>query len=258
MRPQALDLSSMVARVVLAVLTAATVVLLGLALRASDALGFASTLLSVSVSYSVASFLRGERVGPPTAAARRFQPLVDAFGTVPGGRTVGRPAFKRGVTAIGVGLVVATATTIVSSLIFNNLYMAPLWRGVFALAPVLIPVNLFFSWSRSRQTFTGTKFAAGMSTAIYQVAFPTRAPESVMWSSAPVKVRIATSAGGRTAATLLGRIFVQTLIPVVFGTPLSIAFVAVATITLVAGGPVFLALGRTLRQPQTAAVEAQK
>lgn len=247
-----LDLSAMLARVILALLTALTVVLLGLWLRASDALGFFSTLTSVTVSTLVAANLRGSRIGPPTAAVR-LQPVVDVLQQYPGGGFVARAGFKRSVVAIGIGLLVATGEQLLLGLFFDGLRLAPIWRGVIALSVVLLPVHAAFGWWRSKQTYEGTKFAGDLAGAVRRVANPNQdAATANPFAQLPAAARIGLGAVGRTALAVVGRIVVQLAIPALFSTPLSIAFVVVATITAIAGGPVFAAIGRTLKDKTTA------
>ncbi|WDH78255.1 hypothetical protein PTQ19_12110 [Microbacterium esteraromaticum] len=246
-----LDLSTMVARLLLAVLTAGTIVLLGLWLRTSDALTFVSTLLAVTAGQLITSSLRGERVGPPTAASARFQPLVDALAEYPGGRTLGKPGFKRGVVALGIGLLVAVASAIVEAVLFSTLPMAPLWRNTIALAVVLLPVNLWLALLRSRQQYAGTKFAAGLARALWQVVKPSSAAEGAAtpspWKRVPVLARVSVIGVIRTALTLALRVATQLLIPIIFSTWISIAAVALGVITWIAGAPVFSALGKSLK-----------
>ena len=250
----ALDLSSMIARVILALLTALTLVLLGLWLRASDALGFFSTLTSVTVSTLIAANLRGARIGPPTAAAQRLQPVVDVLAQYPGGGFVARAGFKRSVVAIGIGLLVATLEQLLLGLFFDGLRLAPLWRGVLALAVVLLPIHAWFGWWRSKQTYTGTKFAGDLAGAVRRAAnLDQDAATANPFAQLPPAARIGLGAVGRTALAVVGRIIVQLAIPALFSTPLSIAFVVVATITAIAGGPVFAAIGRTLKDKTTPA-----
>lgn len=244
-----LDLGPMTARLILALLTAATVVLLGLWLRASSALGLFATFVSVTASTFVAARLRGPRIGPPTAAAERLQPLVDALATIPGGTVVARMGFRQGAVAAGIGFAVAAAEQIVAAVLFESAVMAPLWRGVIALVVVMLPVNAVMAWLRSRQEYEGTRFASNLVDALRQVVSPGADPASSVLAGLPSNVRIALAAGGRTAAAVSGRIVVQLAIPAVFSTPLSIAFVVVLTITLIAGGPVFASMGRALRAP---------
>src|SRR5690606_9456730 len=135
-----LDLSTLMARLLLAVLAAATFALLGLWLREGNALGFAATLVSVAVTWFLMSTLRGQRVGPPTAAAARLQPIVDALAEYPGGKIVAEPGFKRGMTALLVGFVVAGAEHLLGTWLLGGLGLPPLWRGLIALAIILVPV----------------------------------------------------------------------------------------------------------------------
>ncbi|PFG20715.1 hypothetical protein [Serinibacter salmoneus] len=250
MKPLNLDLSTMVARVLLAVLVAATVVLTGLWLRASDALTFVSTLLAVTAGQLIAAGLRGQRIGPPTAASQRFQPLVDTLAAYPGGSILGRAGFKRGVVALAVGFVVAIGSAIVAGLLFASVPMAPLWRSTLALGVVLLPVNGYLAWSRSRQEYTGTRFAGQLADALRQVVRPGDQPSTASaWRRVPTMVRVAVVGVGRTALTLIGRVLIQLAIPAVFATPVSIAAVVVAVITWIAGAPVFAALGRSLTKP---------
>ncbi len=244
-----LDLSTMMARLVLALLVAASVTLLGLWLRASDALGFVSTLLAVTISQIAAATLRGERIGAPTAASVRFQPLVDTLAAYPGGRILGSRGFKRGVTAFGIGVVVATGTSIVSAILFNSAPMAPIWRGTVALGLILLPVNLWLAWTRSKQQFTGTQFAAKMADALREVVKPgsTASDEAATgWQSLPANARIGIVGVGKTVFTLVNRVLIQILVPIVFSGWVSIAAVSVVTITAIAGGPVFTQLGKSL------------
>ncbi|MGC4154483.1 MAG: hypothetical protein QM628_15595 [Propionicimonas sp.] len=252
-----LDLSAMLARVILALLTALTVVLLGLWLRASDALGFFSTLTSVTVSTLVAANLRGRRLGPPTAGAARLQPVVDVLAQYPGGGFVARTGFKRSVVALGIGLLVATGEQLLLVVFFDGLRLAPIWRGVVALTVVLIPVHAAFGWWRSKQQYTGTKFAGDLAGAVRRVVNPAQdAATANPFAQLPPAARVGLGALGRTALAVVGRIVVQLAIPALFSTPLSIAFVVVATITAIAGGPVFAAIGRTLKDKTTPAAPA--
>lgn len=256
-----LDLSSMVARVLLALLVALSVTLMGLWLRASDALSFVSTLLAVTISQIIASALRGERIGPPTAAAERFQPLVDTLAEYPGGRMLGTRGFKRGVTAFGIGLVVATGASIISALLFSSMVMAPIWRSTIALGVILLPTNLWLAWTRSKQQFTGTQFAAKLADALREIVKPgsTASDEAATgWQSLPLNARVGVVGVGKTALTLVNRVLIQILIPIIFSGWLSITAVAVVIITWIAGGPVFASLGRTLVKPAPAHADAEE
>lgn len=242
---------SMAERVILALLVAAAVTLFGLWMRASDLLGFVSTLIAVTASQSLVSHLRGPRLGAPTAAAARLQPLVDVLGQLPGGGFVGRPIFRNGVTALGIGFVVATGEQVVSALLFSQAPMAPLWRGVTAMILVLLPVHVALGFARSKQQYAGTKFAVDMLTAARQVINPNGNPEAKAFASLPPAARVAGLATVRTASTVVGRITVQLLLPLIFSTPLSIAALVVATVALIAGWPVWVSLGRRSLATQT-------
>jgi len=258
MRPQALDLSTMMARVLLAFLTAASIVLLGLWLRTSDALGFVSTLLAVASSQMLTSTLRGDRVGPPTAASRRLQPILDVMADYPGGRQLGSRGFKRGLSALGIGFMVAIGATIVGNVLFSHATLAPLWRGTLALGVILLPVHLWLTWTRSAQQYTGTVFAGKMAAALQQACSPeSKQSEIPSWRSVPPLIRVPLASVGKTALTLVNRVLIHLLIPTLFSTVLSILAVSVAVVTAIAGAPAFAAMGRSLRQPQTAAVEAK-
>lgn len=251
-----LDLSTMVARLVLALLAAATFVLLGLWLREGDALGFAATLISVTLSWYAMSALRGQRLGPPTAAARRLQPIVDALAEYPGGRIVGESGFQRGVRAVGVGTAVAVAERLLSSWALSGLGLPPLWGGLIALALILLPVFVLMEWLVSRQSYTGTRFAARMIEAIWKVLHPDST--TTPWAETSQGIKVVGFGAARTAVTLLARVAAQVLIPMVFASWISIGFVVALIVTGIAGWPLIAPIARALRKttPTTTSKEA--
>ena len=247
-----LDLSTLVARLVLALMMGGTFILLGLWLREGEALGFAATLVSVAVTWYLMSSLRGRRVGPPTAAAARLQPLVDALAEYPGGKIVGETGFKRGMGALGVGIVVALVERLLGSWLLSGLGLPPLWRGLVALAIILIPVYILMEWLVSRQSYTGTRFASKMLDAIWKVIKPdsTTAP----WAETSLQAKVIGFGLSRVAVTLGARVVTQVLLPLVFTSWVSIGFVLALIVTCIAGWPLIASLIRALRKNSTTTV----
>ncbi|AXK45945.1 hypothetical protein [Brachybacterium saurashtrense] len=248
-----LDLSTLMARLLLAVLAAATFALLGLWLREGNALGFAATLVSVSVTWFCMSALRGRRVGPPTAAAARLQPVVDALAEYPGGRIVAEPGFKRGVTALCIGIAVASAEHLLGTWLLSGTGLPPLWRGLIALAIILVPVYVLMEWLVSKQTYTGTRFASKMLDAVWKVIHPDST--TTPWADTSVRARVIGFGLARTVFTLGARIVAQVLIPMAFTSWVSIGFVVALIVTSIAGWPLIAAAARALRKTAPATAE---
>lgn len=248
-----LDLSTLMARLLLAVLAAATFALLGLWLREGDALGFAATLVSVAVTSFCMNALRGRRVGPPTAAAARFQPVVDALAEYPGGKIVAEPGFKRGVTALCIGLAVAGAEHLLGSWLLSGTGLPPLWRGLVALAIILLPVYVLMEWLVSKQSYTGTRFASKMLDAIWKVVRPDST--TTPWDDTSLRARVIGFGLARTGVTLGARVVAQVLIPMVFTSWVSIGFVVALIVTSIAGWPLISAAGHALRKSPSATAE---
>lgn len=243
---KALDLSGLMARVVIALLFGATFTLLGLWLREGNALGFAATLVSVTVTWYTMSTLRGERLGRPTAAARRLQPIVDALAEYPGGKIIGEPGFKRGLSALGVGFVVAGAEGLLGSWLLAGMGLPPLWRGLVALAIIMLPVYVLAEWLVSRQSYTGTRFASKMLEAIWKVIKPDST--ATPWADTSVGARVVGFGVARTVVTLGARIVAQVLIPTVFTSWVSIGFIFALIVTCIAGWPLISTVISALRK----------
>lgn len=241
-----LDLSTLVARVVLALLTGATFVLLGLWLREGDALGFAATLVSVTVTWYAMSALRGARLGKPTAATARLQPIVDALGEYPGGKIVAEPGFKRAMSALGVGIGVALVERFIGSVLLSGLPIPVLWRGLIALAIILLPVYIVREWLTSKQNYEGTRFASRMLDAFWKVLYPNST--TTPWADTSVKAKVIGFGVARTAVTLAARIGTQILLPMVFSNWMSIGFALALIVTCIAGWPIIKAGVTILRK----------
>ncbi len=243
-----LDLSTMVARVILSLLVATTVVLLGLWLRASSALDFASTTIGVTISAYLAAKIRGERVGGSGAGpvTGRLQPIIDLIATLPVAQGMVRPGAKRFGRALGVGLTTAILESLLVRGPLAGLHMADLGRSVVAMILVILPLQAFLAWWRSRLEFSGSHFQRQVADALRQVIHP-EGSDTVERPDLPLAARVGGYAVAHTAASVLARVIVQVAIPMVFSTPLSIAALAVAIITAIAGGPVWAALGRAVR-----------
>lgn len=246
-----LDLGALVARLVLAALSAATVVFLGLWLREGNALGFAATFTSVALSWYLVNALRGRRLSAPTAAAARLQPIVDALGDFPGGKVFASSEFKRIMVALGVGLAVAGAEQLLSSTLLAAVPLPPLWRGLIALGLILLPVSIAMEWLVSRQSYAGTRFAARMLDAIWQVIHPGADPSTTPWADVSTRARVVGFGVARTVATLGARVVAQVLIPVIFASWMGIGFVVALVVTTIAGWPLFAHAGRSLRKRST-------
>lgn len=246
-----IDLSTLVARVLLAVLAAATFALLGMWLREGDALGFAATLVSVTVTWYLVSSLRGKRVSGPTAAAARLQPIADALAEYPGGKIISDTVFKRAVSAFFVGLVVATAEGLLGSWLLAGTGLPPLWRGLIALAIIMTPVYILMEWLVSRQSYAGTRFASTMLDAIWKVIHPNST--TTPWADTSLRARVLGFGLARTVVTLGARIVAQVLIPMVFTSWVSIGFVVALIVTSIAGWPLIAAAIRALRKNHTTA-----
>lgn len=248
-----LDLSTLVARLLLAVLAAGTFALLGLWLREGDALGFASTLMSVTVTWYLVSALRGQRVSGPTAAAARFQPIVDALAEYPGGKIVSDTVFKRAVSAFFVGLVVASAEGLLGNWLLSGTGLPPLWRGFIALAIIILPVYVLMEWLVSRQSYAGTRFASHMLDAVWKVIHPDST--STPWAGTSQRAQVIGFGLARTMVTLGGRVIAQVVIPMIFTSWVSIGFVVALIVTSIAGWPLIAAGVRALRKNTTTAAD---
>lgn len=244
-----LDLSALVARVLLAVLAAATFALLGMWLREGDALGFAATLVSVTVTWYLVSSLRGKRVSGPTAAAARLQPIVDALADYPGGRIISDTVFKRAVSAFLVGLVVASAEGLLGTWLLAGTGLPPLWRGLVALAIIMTPVYVLMEWLVSKQSYAGTRFASHMLDAIWKVIHPEST--TTPWAGTSQRTQVIGFGLARTGVTLGARVVAQVLIPMVFTSWVSIGFVVALIVTSIAGWPLITASIRALRKNST-------
>lgn len=233
----ATDISSILGRLLLAVLVAAAVVAGGLWLKESGTLSFFATFTSVMISSVVASYARGRRIGPPIAVVRRFQGIADVAGKVPYLRWVGGYGFWITIEALITATVVATIEALIAYVLFSRVVMEPLARSSIALALALLPTYGVLSWWRSRNRYEGSQWFGELVTAVRQAI--TGDPEATLVLHRWVKIAVSTVS--RTAFTIVGRVIVQVGLPFIFSTPLSIVFVFLVVIAAVAGIPTWAA-----------------